>query len=157
MGGDPLVPGPWCLSIPRWDNPALASPANPDSVDVPFADFRAAGVDTLGGLLAVERAALASPTHAEYERGVRGPLLAGSYAFAERHVACERAALLRAALPAEWVGASSPIPSPHPSHRMYAPMGRLCDNASVNSTNSTPLAVCHSRLVSTRTSTNSLQ
>ena len=72
VGGGPLVPGPWCLSIPRWDNPALASPANPDSVDVPFADFRAAGVDTLGGLLAVERAALAAPTHAEYERGVRG-------------------------------------------------------------------------------------
>ena len=106
VGGDPLVPGPWCLSIPLWGNPALASPANPDSVDVPFADFRAAGVDALGGLLAVERAALAAPTHAEYERGVRGPLLAGSYAFAERHVACERAALLRAALPAEWVGAA---------------------------------------------------
>lgn len=106
VAGELLAPGPWCLSLPLWGNPALTSPAHPDGIDEPFTDFLAAGVGTLGALLAVERAALAAPNQASYERDVRRPLLGGSYAFAERHVARERVADLLDALPAAWVAAA---------------------------------------------------
>ncbi len=106
VAAEPLLPGPWCLSIPLWGNPALASPSHPDGIDLPFADFLAAGVSTLGGLLSVERAVLAAPTQSAYTRDVRHRLLGGSYAFAERHVACERVEQLLAALPEAWVSAA---------------------------------------------------
>ena len=106
VGSEPLAPGPWCLSIPLWGNPALTSPSHPDGIDVPFTDFLAAGVSTVGCLLAVERAELAAVSQAVYERDVRGPLLRGSYAFAQRYVARERVEQLLAALPAEWVAAA---------------------------------------------------
>ena len=102
----PVLPGHCCLSIPLWGNPALVSPSHPDGIDTPFADFLAAGVDTLGCLLAVERAIQAAPTQVAYTSAVRRPLLAGSYAFAERHVACERVEQLLAALPSSWVAAA---------------------------------------------------
>jgi hypothetical protein len=60
----------------------------------------------LGGLLSLQHAVLAAPTQAAYTREVRRPLLGGSYAFAERHVAVERVEQLLAALPAAWVDAA---------------------------------------------------
>ena len=103
---EPLLPGPWCLSIPLWGNPALACPSHPDGLDIPFADFLAAGISTLGSLLSLERAVLGAPSQSAYTRDVRRPLLGGSYAFAERHVACERVEQLLSALPTAWVAAA---------------------------------------------------
>ena len=101
VGITPLEPGPWCHSIPLWGNPLL-----PTGLDTDFADFVAAGVSTLGQLLAIHDATVAAPTQATFTTSVRRPLLRGSYAFAQRHVALERQALLLATLPAAWVDAA---------------------------------------------------
>lgn len=102
----PLPPGPWCLSLPLWGNPLLRSPAYPTGVDATFTDFVDAGVSNLGTLLAVERGLAAAASQAAYAATVCRPLLRGSYAFAERHVAADRVQQLLAALPAPWVAAA---------------------------------------------------
>jgi hypothetical protein len=102
----PLVPGPWCLSLPLWGNPLLLSPAYPAGIDSPFTDFLAAGVHCLRSLLAVEAAARAAPTQQAYAATVLPTLLRSSYAFSQRYVVLERIALLLAALPPAWVAAA---------------------------------------------------
>lgn len=101
VGSTALEPGPWCHSMPLWGNPLL-----PTGLDTTFADFVAAGVTTLGQLLAIHNATVAAPTQDTYTTSVRHPLLRGSYAFAERHVALERQTLLLANLPPAWVDAA---------------------------------------------------
>lgn len=96
------APGPWCWAAPLWGNPCFISAEYPDGIDHSFFDFAAAGVSTLGQLLHLRQALEAVPTQGAYQL-VWATQLRRSYAFAERHVAAERMALLVAALPPGWL------------------------------------------------------
>lgn len=122
------VPGPWCWAAPLWGNPFFISTDFPDGIDHSFLDFAAAGIATLGELLHLRQALAAVPSQAAYQM-VWVAQLRRSYAFAERHVAAERVALLLAALPPGWVLAAQAaaaevaagrVPPPEPSEAMAA-------------------------------------
>ena len=131
VAAEQLAAGPWCRAAPLWGNPFLTSPLNPDGVDLPFFDFAAAGISSLGPLLHLEQALEAVAGQAAY-RLVRVALLGNAYGFDERHVAVARTAALLAELPAGWVAAAraaalalaaNRLPQPQPCCPAWAGSG----------------------------------